>query len=64
MATQEDNECDISGVCTAPYGARTVTNCIYCSKELVEVNGEWFTWDFDQSPNPRPQEQEGRPLKG
>jgi hypothetical protein len=58
-----DNLCDISGVCCAPYGEEAgVTNCVHCGKELVKVNGQWFTWDYEYHPHPLPQSQEGKPL--
>ena len=43
----EEPHCDNSGLCKAPRGARDITNCIYCGKELVEINGGWYTWDWD-----------------
>lgn len=62
--TDEDGEplCDVSGTCTAPYGARSITNCIHCGKQLERrADGFWYTWDADKHPNPRPQWQEVGP---
>ena len=59
----DENLCDISGICCAPYGARGVTLCIHCGKELVEIDGQWFTWDYEFKKNPQPQAQEGAPWK-
>lgn len=42
---ENDMPCDNAGQCEAPRGARDITNCIHCGKELHEKNGEWFTWD-------------------
>lgn len=36
--------CD-NGDCLAPDGARMITNCVYCGKELHECKGAWYTWD-------------------
>ena len=47
--------CNISGRCQAPSGARGITNCIHCGKELRERDGQWWTWDADTTPNPQPQ---------
>lgn len=56
MSDDEDEaHCDNSGECEAPRGARDITNCIYCGKELREKNGEWFTWDADMVKFPKPQ---------
>lgn len=51
---EDENEilCDNSGKCQAPRGARDITNCIYCGKELREKDGHWFTWDADTVKNP------------
>ena len=52
---EDDRHCDNSGQCEAPSGARGITNCIYCDKELHEKNGEWFTWDAYMTNSPRPE---------
>ena len=36
--------CD-SGNCKAPWGARDITNCVYCGKELIQRGLAWYTWD-------------------
>lgn len=52
---ENDVHCDNSGQCEAPRGARGITNCIHCGKELHEKNGEWFTWDADMQESPKSQ---------
>jgi hypothetical protein len=47
--------CDIAGQCEAPQNSRGITNCIHCGKELVEKDGEWWTWDADLFPTQKPQ---------
>ena len=47
--------CDVSGECEAPEGARGITNCIHCGKELHEKDGWWWTWDADLLPHKEPQ---------
>lgn len=50
------NMCDNSGRCTADSEAKGSTNCIYCGKELIQRNGQWFTWDADLAAlTPQPQ---------
>lgn len=44
---EDEPLCDISGRYEAPRGARDSTNCIHCGKELVERDGQWWTWDAD-----------------
>jgi hypothetical protein len=44
----QDPACDISGRCVAPKGAKGITNCLYCGKELRQgADGKWYTWDAD-----------------
>lgn len=56
---EEDEEdgphCNNSGRCVAPEGARRITNCKYCGKELHEKDDQWWTWDADKYPDPKPQ---------
>lgn len=47
--------CEYGWQCEAPSGAREITNCIHCGKELHEKNGWWFTWDAYMHKNPKPQ---------
>lgn len=45
-------DCDVSGICCAPYPPRrgmAATICIHCGKELVERDGQWFTWDATEN---------------
>ena len=52
----EELICDVAGICVAPEGEHGIASCVYCGKELVERNGQWFTWDADIiTANPRPQ---------
>ena len=56
---EEEPACDISGRCVAPKGAKGITNCIYCGKELLERKGKWYTWDADLlTDEPTPQDEE------
>jgi len=55
MSYDDEPLCDLSGECEAKVGARGITNCIHCGKELRESNGWWYTWDADEYPYPRPQ---------
>jgi hypothetical protein len=54
--TEDDSHCDNSGRCMAPVGVRSITNCIYCGKELIEIMGAWFTWDYEFFDDPQPQD--------
>ena len=56
----EDVGCHHSGVCVAHEDAKLICNCIYCGKELHEIDGDWWTWDADQHPSPKPQQQMSR----
>ena len=47
MTYNEELPCDISGRCVASASAESITNCIYCGKELVKRKGRWHTWDAD-----------------
>ncbi len=47
--------CDDTGLCEAPVGARCIANCIHCGKELHEKDGQWWTWDAVDLPDPQPQ---------
>ena len=51
----EDPICHDTGICVAPKGAREITNCVHCGKELHEKDGKWWTWDADNFSNPLPQ---------
>lgn len=44
---EEYPTCDDTGICVAPARATGVTNCIHCGKELIQCNGQWYTWDTD-----------------
>ena len=49
----DESHCDHSGRCEAAAGARKVTSCIYCGKELREGDdGWWYTWDAFLHDNP------------
>lgn len=50
-----DPRCENFGQCEAPAGAKGITNCVDCGKELLEINGKWYTWDAYLYPNPKPQ---------
>ena len=54
----KDPICEYTGICVAPAGARYITNCVHCGKELHEVNGWWYTWDADMHEMQTPQTQE------
>jgi hypothetical protein len=58
LATPPEAECDAIGLCVAPAGATSITNCIYCGKELHERDGAWWTWDAQERVSRRPQLQE------
>ena len=45
-----------NGKCEAMAGARDITNCIHCGKELHEKDGKWWTWDAEFTENPEPQD--------
>lgn len=45
-----------NGLCEAPEGARGITNCIHCGKQLHEKDGAWYTWDADMYKYPKPQD--------
>lgn len=38
-----------------PDAKGDVTSCIYCGKELIKINGQWYTWDCDFHPKQKPQ---------
>jgi dCMP deaminase len=40
-------DCDISGICIPVSTSGNSSECVHCGKELVKINGEWKTWDFD-----------------
>jgi hypothetical protein len=54
----EDPACDNAGKCVAPKGAKGITNCVHCGKELIEREGRWYTWDVDMHEMQTPQDQE------
>jgi hypothetical protein len=41
--SEDDIECNYSP-CEAPRGATTITSCIHCGAELIEVKGLWYHW--------------------
>lgn len=57
---EQDREpaCDIKGACVVSKGAKGITNCIFCGKELVERKGKWYTWDADMHEIQTPQDEE------
>jgi hypothetical protein len=42
-----DPICDHTGICRPLNTDKGTSNCIFCGKELVEVDGEWKSWDWD-----------------
>jgi len=57
MSDSEDEEptCDITGLCEAELDAKGISNCIHCGKELIQRDGQWWTWDADMFPDRLPQ---------
>jgi hypothetical protein len=51
----EEPCCNNSGRCEAADGEHGITNCIHCGKELRERDGQWWTWDATDHPDPQPQ---------
>ena len=46
-ALEDGPICDFTGVCMPISDTDTRSNCEYCGKELVKVDGEWKPWDYD-----------------
>ena len=57
MGNNPEPCCNISGTCEAPSFAEGTTNCIHCGKELIRIDGRWFTWEAALASDPRPQRQ-------
>jgi hypothetical protein len=52
----EEYPCDDGGTCVADPGAKgEISSCIYCGKELIKIDGMWYTWDCDFHPKQKPQ---------
>jgi hypothetical protein len=45
MGFSEEPFCVGVGSCSAREGAKGITNCIHCGKELHQRGNQWFTWD-------------------
>lgn len=61
MMDDGEYSCDWSGRCVADVADdSTITSCVYCGKELVKIDGYWFTWDWEFVTNPQPQHEESR----
>lgn len=53
---EDELPCDDTGICVAhPDVKGDVTSCIYCGKELIKIDGMWYTWDCDFHPKQKPQ---------
>ena len=52
---EEELPCDVGGLCTPFLSDRVVSQCIYCGKELIKKEGEWYTWDADLHSQQKPQ---------
>ena len=58
----ENPICNDTGICVAPAWARDITECVYCGKELHEIDGQWYTHDADlKNGKVRPQSREPQP---
>lgn len=55
MDTDQGCLCDVTGTCVASETTLPVSFCVYCGKELVMRDGQWWTWDADLHSNQRPQ---------